>query len=321
MGARNFPISVTRSGQRKDIFRSPRRTRLQDIRNEMCLELEKRRHSDRAPASRSGDGWPGGDRHSLRAAEKRWATTCSTTSTSSATSLKKHNKTVTFMPKPLFRRQRLRHAHSHFALERRQAALCRQWLRRAERDGAVLHRRNFETRTSSDLRSRIRQPTVTNASVPDLKRRSISLIPRGTVRPRSASRLTRRIRKRSGSSFAPRMPRRIRTWPFRVAPRGPRWHPEPDRSRRSAGQESLRAATRRIGQRARASRIRLGGAIAALEKRPCVPSPRRRFQCRFHQQLDRDETEGIRRAPAPPAPVRIPDVLRRLTGSAGSKPN
>ena len=42
---------------------------LQDIRNEMCLELEKGRRGDRAPTSRSRDCRPGRNRHSLRAAK------------------------------------------------------------------------------------------------------------------------------------------------------------------------------------------------------------------------------------------------------------
>ncbi len=42
---------------------------LQDIRNEMCLELEKAGVRDRAPASRSRNCRPGRDRHPVRAAQ------------------------------------------------------------------------------------------------------------------------------------------------------------------------------------------------------------------------------------------------------------
>ena len=46
--------------------------------------------------------------------------------------------------------------------------------------------------------------------------------------------------------------------------------------------------------------------------RPCLPPPGRRLQRRLHQQLDRDEAEGIRRIAAATASVRVSDVLRRL---------
>ena len=123
---------------------------LQDIRNEMCLEMEKagvaieRQHHEVAtagqaeidirfaPLKRMGDSMQY-YKYILRNVAKR------------------HNKTVTFMPKPIFARQRLGHAHPHFALERRQAAVCRERLRRPERDGALFHRRNFETRARADL--------------------------------------------------------------------------------------------------------------------------------------------------------------------------
>ena len=57
-----------------------------------------------------------------------------------------YGKTVTFMPKPLFRRQRQRHAHPPEHLERRQAAVRRRRLRGLEPDGAVVHRRAAEAR-------------------------------------------------------------------------------------------------------------------------------------------------------------------------------
>ena len=44
-----------------------------------------------------------------------------------------YGKTVTFMPKPIFRRQRQRHAHPPVAVEGRQAAVCRRRLCRASR--------------------------------------------------------------------------------------------------------------------------------------------------------------------------------------------
>src|SRR5437763_1868295 len=48
-------------------------------------------------------------------------------------------------------RQRLRHAHPHVALERWQTAFCRERLCRAERNGALLHRRNLAARPRANL--------------------------------------------------------------------------------------------------------------------------------------------------------------------------
>ena len=44
-----------------------------------------------------------------------------------------YGKTVTFMPKPIYRGQRQRHAYASVAVEGRQAAVCRRWLCRASR--------------------------------------------------------------------------------------------------------------------------------------------------------------------------------------------
>ena len=54
---------------------------------------------------------------------------------------KLHGKTVTFMPKPILRRQRQRHAHARVAVEGRQAAVCRQRLRGTEPARALRGRR------------------------------------------------------------------------------------------------------------------------------------------------------------------------------------
>ena len=56
---------------------------------------------------------------------------------------RKHGKTATFMPKPLFGDNGSRHAHPSELVEERQAAVCGQGIRGLEPDGAVLHRRAF----------------------------------------------------------------------------------------------------------------------------------------------------------------------------------
>ena len=103
---------------------------LQDIRNEMCLELEKagipieRQHHEVATAGQA--------EIDIRFAPlKAMGDYMQYYKYIVRNVAKKHNKTVTFMPKPLFGDNGSRHAHPHVALERWQTALCRQRLRRA----------------------------------------------------------------------------------------------------------------------------------------------------------------------------------------------
>ena len=83
-GAKNFQTSVTRSGRRKAISRSRRRTRCR-------TSATKCASSSRKPASRSSasitKSRPPVRPRSISASRRsrRWATTCSTTNTSSAT--------------------------------------------------------------------------------------------------------------------------------------------------------------------------------------------------------------------------------------------
>ena len=122
---------------------SRRRTRLQDIRNEMCLELEKagvpieRQHHEVATAGQAEIDIRFAPLKTMGDYMKYYKYITKNVAS-------RHNKTVTFMPKPLFGDNGSRDAHASIALERRQTALCRERLRRAERDGAVLHRRNHQ---------------------------------------------------------------------------------------------------------------------------------------------------------------------------------
>ena len=61
-----------------------------------------RRHRGRGAAPRGRHRRPGRDRHALPDAREDGRPRCSGTSTSSRTSRRKHGKTATFMPKPLF---------------------------------------------------------------------------------------------------------------------------------------------------------------------------------------------------------------------------
>ena len=61
---------------------------------------------------------------------------------------RRHHKTVTFMPKPLFGDNGVRHAHASKHLEGRQAALCGERICRHFADVPVLHRRYSQARAS-----------------------------------------------------------------------------------------------------------------------------------------------------------------------------
>ena len=117
-----------------------------------------------------------------------------------------YGKTVTFMPKPLFARQRQRHAHPPEPVEGRQAAVRGRLLRRAEPDGAVVHRRPAEARARAFAPSSPPPPTATSAWCRATKRRSTWPTRAATVRPPAAFRCTRRAPRPSASSSARRIP-------------------------------------------------------------------------------------------------------------------
>ncbi len=68
-------------------------------------------------------------------------------------------------------RQRLRHAHAHFAVEGRQDPVRRQRLCGAERDGTARHRRHSARTRRRSWRSPTRRPTATSGWCPATRRR------------------------------------------------------------------------------------------------------------------------------------------------------
>ncbi len=112
---------------------------LQDIRNEMCLELEKagvpieKQHHEVATAGQA--------EIDIRFAPlKVMGDSMQYYKYIIRNVAKKHNKSVTFMPKPLF-------ADNGSGMH----TFCRQRLRGPERGGALFHRRNFATRPRAHL--------------------------------------------------------------------------------------------------------------------------------------------------------------------------
>ena len=174
------------------------------------------------------------------------------------------------MPKPLFGDNGSRHAHPHFALERWQTALCRERLRRAERYGAVFHRRNLETRAGAHLHHQ-----------PDHQQLQTA---RPRIRSAGQSRLLRAqsLRRDSHSDLlsqseieAHRVPharcrRESISRLLRAAARRSRWNPKPHRSRRSARQKPLRTAAGRTRASRRACPIH--SAARSKRSKPITPS-------------------------------------------------
>ena len=114
-----------------------------------------------------------------------------------------YGKTATFMPKPVYRRQRLGHAHAPVDLEGRQAAVRRRQICRPVGHGAALHRRHPEARQGAQRLSPTRSPTPTSGWCRATRRRCCSPIPRATARPRAAFRWARAPRPSASRSASP----------------------------------------------------------------------------------------------------------------------
>ena len=107
------------------------------------------RHPDRAPASRSRDRRPGRDRYPFRAAQGD-GRLHAVLQVHRPQRRAEAQQDRDLHAEAALRRQRLGNAYPHLALERWEAALCREWLRGLERHGALFHRRNSETRAGLD---------------------------------------------------------------------------------------------------------------------------------------------------------------------------
>ena len=283
---------------------------LQDIRNEMCLELEKagipieRQHHEVATAGQA--------EIDIRFAPlKAMGDYMQYYKYIVRNVARKHNKTVTFMPKPLFG-DNGSGMHTHISLWKDGKPLFAGTGYAGLSDmalffigGILKHAPALTAITNPTTNSYKRLVPGFEAPVNlaySARNRSAAIrIPTYSANPKS-----KRIEFRTPDAAAN---------PYvafcRSPPRGSGWNPEPDRSGRSARQESLRTSAGRTGGCAeRAGFVRRSHRGA--RSRPRLPPPGRRLQRRLHQQLDRDETKGIRRAAAAPAPVRVSDVLRRL---------
>ncbi len=121
-----------------------------------------------------------------------------------------YGKTATFMPKPIAKDNGIGHAHPHLDLERRQAAVRRQWLCRPVRHGlyfiggVIKHAKALNAFTNPTTNSYKRL-------VPGYEAPVLLAYSAATARPPAAS-LTAPARRRSGSSSASPM-----RWPIPIS--------------------------------------------------------------------------------------------------------
>ena len=115
---------------------------------------------------------------------------------------RRHAKSVTFMPKPIFEDNGSRHAHAHLALEEGQTAVRRWGLRGAERDGPPRHRRPAEARARHPGVRGADQQLVSTAGPGVRGARQSRPLRAESLGRYPHSRCTRRARKRSASSSA-----------------------------------------------------------------------------------------------------------------------
>ena len=247
--------------------RCRRRTRLQD----MPLR-DARRHGRRwaSPSRSTTTRWPVGPararhRSSTRSSAhgRQHPDLSSTPCTQRRTDA--YGKTATFMPKPVYRRQRLGHARAPVDLEERQAALRRQQVCRPVGRLPVVHRRHPEARQGHATPSPTRRPTPYKRLVPGYEAPVLLAYSAGQpARPPAASR-TDDQRRRPSASRSASPTRSANSVPrLRGAAHGrPRRHHEQDRPGPGDGQGPLRPAAGRARRRSRRCAASLREALAA----------------------------------------------------------
>ena len=298
--ARSFPNLGYKIRAKEGYFPVAPADTLQDIRNEMCLELEKagipieRQHHEVATAGQA--------EIDIRFAPlKTMGDYMQYYKYIVRNVAKKHNKTVTFMPKPLFG-DNGSGMHTHMSL----------W-----KDGKPLFAGNGYAGLSEMALFFIggilkHAPALTCHHQSDHEQLQAA---RARIRSAGQSRLLRAqsLGRDPHSDLlgqseieAHRIPHAGRGGESvsclrRAAPGGTRWHPEPHRSRRSARQESLRTSAGRTGERPeragfarRSDRSARGGS--------CVPAQRRCLQRRLHRnwiEMKQKEYDALRLRPHP----------------------
>ena len=222
---------------------------LQDIRNEMCLELEKagipieRQHHEVATAGQA--------EIDIRFAPlKVMGDYMQYYKYIVRNVARKHNKTVTFMPKPLFG-DNGSGMHTHISLWKDEKPLFAGNGYAGLSDmalffigGILKHAPALTAITNPTTNSYKRLVPGFEAPVNlaySARNRSAAIrIPTYSANPK-AKRIEFRTPDAAANPYVAFL---------RAAPRGSRWSPEPDRSRRSARQESLRTSAGRTGRRA-----------------------------------------------------------------------
>ena len=205
-------ISATSRASRAATFRSARPTPIHDLRGEMVYEMRKIGHRRRSASPRGRDGRPERDRHAVPAAASRWPISSCAVAYICKNVARRHGKTVTFMPKPIFE-DNGSGMHTHTSLWKGGKPLfAGNGYAGLSEIGPARRRRTAQT-CAGDSGVRRADHEFVSPSGAGLRSAGESRRSRrATARRRSASRCTRRARRPSGWSSAVPIRAATATW-------------------------------------------------------------------------------------------------------------
>ena len=297
---------ATSRGTRKATSPARRPTSFQDLRSEMILNAREGGRADRGPPPRGRHRRPGRDRHAVRPAHEDGRQP-DVLQVHHPNVGRKHGKTATFMPKPIFG-DNGSGMHCHQSLWKGETNLF--WDEKGYGQISEMARHyigGLLKHAPALLALCARPPTRTAGSCPATRRRSTSCTPSATGRRACGSRSTPRARSRSGSSSAAPTRRATRTspsppcsWPASTASR--------TRSTRASPIDKdlydLEPAEEANGQEAPGS---LGEVLDALESDHALAAQGRRLHAGRDRDLDHLQAErgGRRHARCGPHPYEF----------------